>query len=97
MLFSPSGVASPGGRRLRFLQPKALSVACQGEEVFETQSLDLVLKSLRELLEANPFKQLVVGLSGTPTDARTGHKVALNPCDLAGPSETITPELGFHP
>mgnify|MGYP005791059815 CR=1 FL=1 len=62
--FLPSAVASPSERRLRLAQPAALSVACQSSEDFEAQSLDLVLRSLRTLLDANPFKQLVVGLSG---------------------------------
>lgn len=44
-----------------------MSVACQSAEGFEAQSLDLVLRTLRELLDANPFKQLVVGLSGGST------------------------------
>lgn len=64
MAYLSGGGGSPGGRRLRLGQLNAVSVACQSAEGFEAQSLDLVLRSLRELLDANPFKQLVVGLSG---------------------------------
>ncbi|CDJ50721.1 Glucose-6-phosphate dehydrogenase, putative [Eimeria brunetti] len=63
----PSATASPSERRLRLAQPVAVSVACQSSEDFEAQSLDLVLRSLRTLADANPFKQLVVGLSGGST------------------------------
>ncbi|KAL8444218.1 hypothetical protein Emed_006339 [Eimeria media] len=61
--FASSAGASPGSRRARSYPQKAVSVACQSEEVFEAQSLDLVLRSLQESLDANPFKQVVVGLS----------------------------------
>ncbi|KAL8455642.1 hypothetical protein Emag_000464 [Eimeria magna] len=61
--FASSAGASPGSRRVRSYPQKAVSVACQSDEVFEAQSLDLVLRSLQELLDANPFKQVVVGLS----------------------------------
>lgn len=62
--FLQSAVASPSERRLRLTQPVAVSVSCQSSEDFEAQSLDLVLRTLRTLLDENPFKQLVVGLSG---------------------------------
>lgn len=58
---------SAGTRRLRLGQAKAASVGCRSQDVFEAQSLDVVLRSLRELLDANPFKQVVVGLSGGST------------------------------
>ncbi|CDI75554.1 Glucose-6-phosphate dehydrogenase, putative [Eimeria praecox] len=65
--FLPSAIASPSERRLRVAHPVAVSVACQSSEDFEAQSLDLVLRSLRTFQDANPFKQLVVGLSGGST------------------------------
>ncbi|KAL8275062.1 hypothetical protein Esti_000941 [Eimeria stiedai] len=61
--FASSAGASPG-RRARSYPQKAVTVACQSEDVFEAQSLDLILRSLQESLDANPFKQVVVGLSG---------------------------------
>lgn len=53
------------------MQPAAISVPCQSVEDFEAQSLDLVLRTLRSLLDENPFKQLVVGLSGTKSSYGT--------------------------
>lgn len=68
---SASMSSSPGERRLRLMQPAAISVPCQSVEDFEAQSLDLVLRTLRSLLDENPFKQLVVGLSGTKSSYGT--------------------------
>ncbi|KAL8426513.1 hypothetical protein Efla_004878 [Eimeria flavescens] len=65
--FASSANASPGSRRVRASSQKAISVACQSEEVFEAQSSDLVLRTIGELLDANPFRQVIVGLSGGST------------------------------
>ncbi|XP_026194454.1 uncharacterized protein LOC34622585 [Cyclospora cayetanensis] len=68
-MLSLNAASSPGGRRLRSVQPNAISVACLSAEDFEAQSLNLVLRCLSELMDANPFKQLVVGVSGSSLHA----------------------------
>lgn len=41
-----------------------MSVSCRSAEAFDSQSLDVLLKCLNEVLVAEPFKQVLVGLSG---------------------------------
>lgn len=55
---------SPSGRVMHEAPQRAVSVSCRSAEAFDSQSLDVLLKSLSEVLIAEPFKQVLIGLSG---------------------------------